>query len=142
MSAINIDAAAARSEGGVLLLGRVLIAALFIPAGWNHLTGLNGFAQYLASTGVPGPAIAWAVIGAVVEFFGGLALLVGFQARYAALALAVFTIAAAVLGHPYWAADAASVRNQYIHFYKDIAIAGGLLFVFARGAGPLSIDRR
>jgi putative oxidoreductase len=142
MSATSIDRAAARSEGGVLLLGRVLIAALFIPAGWGHLTGVSGFAQYLASTGVPGPAIAWAVVGAVVEFFGSLALLVGFQTRYAALGLAVFTLIAALLGHPYWSADAASMRGQLAHFYKDIAIIGGLLFVFARGAGPLSVDRR
>jgi putative oxidoreductase len=142
MSAVNIDRAAARGEGGVLLLGRVLVAALFLPAGWSHLTGISGFAQYLASAGVPGPAIVWAVVAAVVEFFGSLALLVGFRTRYAALALGAFTVVAAVLGHPYWAADAASMRGQQIHFYKDIAIVGGLLFVFARGAGPLSIDRR
>lgn len=142
MSATSIDRVAARSEGVVLLLARVLIAALFIPAGWGHLTNVSGFAQYLGSTGVPGPAIAWAVVGAVIEFFGSLALLVGFQARLAALALAAFTLIAAILGHPYWAADAASMRNQYIHFYKDIAIVGGLLVLFARGAGPLSIDRR
>jgi putative oxidoreductase len=56
--------------------------------------------------------------------------------------LILFTAFAAYFGHPYWSADAAAQMNQRIHFYKDVAIIGGLLFLFVRGAGPISIDRR
>ena len=142
MVARTIDAIATRGEGVFLLLGRLAIAALYIPAGYKHLTGLNGFAQFLASEGVPGPAIAWAIAGALVEFFGSLAILAGFKTRLAALLLIAFTIGAAVLGHPFWAAPEAMFQSQYINFFKNLAIAGGLLFVFVRGPGPISIDRR
>lgn len=139
---MSIDRVATRSEGPVLLIGRVAIAALFLPVGWNHLIGIPGFAQYLATTGLPGPALGWAIVGAIVEFFGSLAILVGFKTRYAALALFIFTVVAAFTGHPYWTAAAAQRMGQQMNFWKDIAIAGGLLFVFVRGAGPLSFDRR
>src|SRR5579875_158197 len=104
---MSIDTVAVRSEGPVLLLGRIGFAALYLPAGWNHLTGVTGFAQYLATTGLPGPALGWAIVGAIIEFFGSLAVLVGFKTRYAALALFVFTLIAGFTGHPYWKADAA-----------------------------------
>lgn len=139
---MSIDAVAVRSEGPVLLIGRLAIGALFIPAGWHHLTALNGFAQYLGSKGLPGPAIGWAVAGAVVEFFGSLAIVFGLKTRYAALALALFTVIAAFTGHPYWTLQDAARQANEMNFWKDIAIAGGLLFVFVRGAGPISLDRR
>lgn len=142
MVARSIDTFAVRGEGVFLLLGRLAIGALYVPGGYRHLTGLNGFAQYLAAHGVPGPAIAWAVVGALIEFFGSLAIVVGFKTRTAALLLILFTIVAAVVGHPFWAAPEAQFQAQYTNFFKNLAIIGGLLFVFARGAGPISIDRR
>jgi putative oxidoreductase len=67
----------------------------------------------------------------------------GLKTRYAAALLILFTIGAALIGHPYWTIpDAAQKAQQKIHFFKDVAIIGGLLFVFVRGAGPISIDRR
>jgi putative oxidoreductase len=138
-----IDAVARRGEAPILLLARVAVAALYVPSGWSKLMNIAGFAGVLASKGLPGPAMAWAVIGAVVEFFGSLAILLGFKTRYAALLLIVFTLVAAFLSHSYWTlADPAAMRNQSIHFWKNIAIIGGLLFLFVRGAGPLSVDRR
>jgi putative oxidoreductase len=138
----GVDAIARRGEAAVLLLGRVALVALYLPSGWGKLTNLAGFAAVLASKGLPGPAMAWAVVGAVVEFFGSLAILLGFRTRYAALLMIVFTLFAAFLSHRYWAvADPGLMRNQFIHFWKNIAIVGGLLFLFVRGAGPLSIDR-
>jgi putative oxidoreductase len=77
-----------------------------------------------------------------VEFFGSLAVLVGFKTRYAALALIAFTIGATLIGHPFWAAPEGQLEAQTINFFKNLAIIGGLLFVFVRGAGPISIDRR
>jgi len=138
-----MDAVARRAEAPALLLGRVALAALYLPSGWGKLTNLGGFAGVLASKGLPGPAMAWAVIGAAVEFFGGLAILLGFKTRHAALLMIVFNLFAVFLSHQYWTiADAAGMRNQFIHFWKDIALIGGFLFLFVRGAGPLSIDRR
>jgi putative oxidoreductase len=137
-----IDAWAARGEGAILLIGRILIGALYLPGGYRHLADISGFAKYLGSTGLLGPAVAWAVVAAIVEFFGGLAIVLGVATRYAALLLVAFTVIAALLAHQFWAADAAAYRLQYIQFWKNIAITGGLLFVFVRGAGPLSIDRK
>jgi putative oxidoreductase len=147
MASRILDSVAARNEGVILLLGRLAIGILYAPSGFGKLTGihgpgLSGFAQYLAGKGVPGPAIAWAVVAAAVEFFASAAIVLGLQTRLAALLLAVFTVAAAVLGHPFWAVAADQYQNQYVHFLKDVAIIGGLLYVFVRGAGPISIDRR
>jgi putative oxidoreductase len=139
----GVDAIAHRAEAPILLLGRVALAALYLPSGWGKLMNIAGFAGVLAAKGLPGPAMAWAVVGAIVEFFGSLALLLGFKTRHAALLMIVFTLFAAFLSHNYWTiADHAVMRNQFIHFWKDIAIIGGLLFLFVRGAGSLSLDRR
>ena len=138
----SIDSVAAAGEGLFLLLGRVLIGILYIPGGYHHLTDLNAFAHQLASSGVPGPAMAWAIVGALIEFFASLAVVVGWKTRWAALLLMAFTVGASLIGHPFWAAPEAQFRNQYIHFSKNLAIIGGLLFVFVRGPGPISIDRR
>ena len=147
MVARVLDSIAARSDGPILLLGRVLIGILYLPSGFGKLTGirgpgLDGFAHYLAGKGVPGPAIAWAVVAAAVEFFGGLLLVLGFKTRVVAVLLVGFTIVAAILAHAFWAAPSEQYQAQYANFFKNIAICGGLLYVFVRGAGPLSIDRR
>src|SRR5215469_8388113 len=148
MLARTVDAIAERGEGLLLLLGRLAIGALYLPSGFGKLTGINGpgvrgFATYLTAHGVPGPAIAWSGVAAVVEFFASLAVVLGLKTRYAAALLILFTIGAALIGHPYWTIpDAAQKAQQKIHFFKDVAIIGGLLFVFVRGAGPISIDRR
>src|SRR5579859_6190444 len=111
MVARVLDSIATRSDGPILLLGRLLIGILYLPSGFGKLTGihgpgLNGFAQYLASKGVPGPAIAWAVLAATIEFFGSAALILGLQTRLAATLLVGFTVVAAILGHPFWAVPA------------------------------------
>ncbi|HEV2546631.1 MAG TPA: DoxX family protein [Stellaceae bacterium] len=139
----SIDAVARRGEAPILLLGRAALAALYLPSGWSKLTNIAGFAGVLATKGLPGPAMAWAVVGAAVEFFGSLAILLGFKTRYAALLMIVFTLFAAFLSHNYWTiTDPTAMRNQFIHFWKDIALIGGFLVLFTRGAGPLSVDRR
>jgi putative oxidoreductase len=143
-----VDTIAARGEALLLLLGRLAIAALYVPSGFGKLTGINGpgirgFAHYLVVHGAPGPAIAWSAVAAVVELFGSVAILLGLKTRYAAALLILFTIGAALIGHAYWTIpDAAQKAQQKIHFFKNVAIIGGLLFVFVRGAGPISIDRR
>ncbi|WP_309638216.1 DoxX family protein [Methylibium sp.] len=122
------------------LIGRLLIALLFIPAGISKLTGFAGTVGYIASKGLPMPTVA-AVIAVVVELGLGLALLVGFKARWAALGLALFTLAAGVLFHNFWAVPPEQVMAQQINFFKNLAIVGGLLFIVAFGAGPKAIDK-
>ncbi|HEX7969237.1 MAG TPA: DoxX family protein [Stellaceae bacterium] len=144
----TFDNLATRNQGPLLLLGRLAIGVLYVPSGFGKLTGINGpgltgFAGYLASHGVPGPAIAWSVVAAVIEFFASVAIVVGFQTRLAALLMILFTIIAAFIGHPYWTmTDPAQIALNKVHFFKDITIIGGLLYVFVRGAGPISVDRR
>ena len=142
-----LESVAVRGEGVFLLLARLTIGILYAPSGFGKLTGihgpgLDGFAQYLAGKGVPGPAIAWAAVAAGVEFFASVAIVLGFQTRLAALLLAVFTVVAAFIGHPFWAAAPDQYQAQYNNFFKDIAIVGGLLYIFVLGAGSISIDRR
>ena len=123
------------------LLGRILIALLFIPAGISKITGFQGTVGYIASKNLPLPQVA-AVGTIVVEIAVGVALLVGFKARYAALVLAAFTLAATVIFHNYWAMEGQMAFTNQLMFFKNLAVIGGLLFVAAFGAGPLSLDNR
>lgn len=123
------------------LVGRILLASLFVPAGFGKIAGFAGTVGYAAAAGLPLPQVGVA-IGLLIELLGGLALLVGFRARWAALALAVFTVVAAFFFHKYWAVPDAQVMMQKLNFTKNIAIAGGLLAFAAFGAGRLSLDAR
>ncbi|WP_171022520.1 MULTISPECIES: DoxX family protein [unclassified Variovorax] len=118
------------------LIGRILVATLFIPAGFGKLMGFSGTVGYITSAGLPLPEIA-AVIAIVVELGLGIALLVGFKTRLVSLIMAIFTVATALFFHKFWA-DA----TQNIQFFKNMAIAGGLLSFAAFGAGRFSIDKR
>lgn len=123
------------------LLGRILLALMFVLAGVGKLGDIAGTAGYIASGGVPF-ASAVAVAVGVFEVVAGLALVIGFQARWAALAMAGFTIAASVLFHPFWSLPADQAYVQQLLFMKNVSVAGGLLLVAALGAGPLSLDAR
>jgi putative oxidoreductase len=125
----------------IALVGRALIAFLFIPAGVGKLLGFAGAVGYIASKGLPLPEVA-AVIAIVIELGLGIALLIGFKTRIVAVVLAVFTIATAIIFHNYWAAPDAMKMMQQINFNKNMAIAGGLLALAAFGPGRLSVDKR
>ena len=140
MATVTGRAAAPPTEGVALLLGRLALAAIFLWSGFGKLTNLGGFADSLAHQGVPAPW-ALAVIGACVEFFGGLAVAAGFRARWAALLMAGFTVVATLIAHRFWEVHDAGRMAQQINFLKNLAIVGGFLVLFARGAGPLSVDR-
>jgi putative oxidoreductase len=122
------------------LVGRILLAIMFITSGFGKLTGFDGTVGYIASKHLPLPQVG-AVIAILAELGGGLLLLVGFKARWAALALAIFTLAAGILFHDFWNADAASKMMQSINFWKNVTIAGGMLTVFAFGPGRYSVDK-
>ena len=125
----------------IALVGRILIAYLFIPAGISKLMGFAGTVGYITSAGLPLPQVA-AAVAIIVELGFGIALLLGFKTRISAIVLAVFTVMAAVLFHKYWSAPDAMKMMQQINFNKNIAIAGGLLAFAAFGPGRLSVDKR
>ena len=122
------------------LLGRTLLALIFITSGFGKITGFEGTVGYIASKGLPLPQLG-AIIAIIVEVGGSILLVIGYKARWAALALAIFTLAAAILFHNYWAVEAAEKMGQQINFWKNISMAGGMLMVFAHGAGRYSVDK-
>ena len=128
-------------QNPVSLVGRILLAALFLPAGIGKLTGFAGTVGYITSVGLPLPQVA-AAIALVVEIVGGIALITGFGTRFAALALAVFTVVASAFFHNYWAVPAEQQMIQQLMFFKNIAVVGGLLTLAAWGAGSWSLDAR
>lgn len=117
-----------------MVAGRVLISFMFIMSGIGKITGLEGQQGYMEMMGVPGFLIYPAIL---VEVLGGLAVLLGYQARIGALLLAGFCVVSGVLFH-----FDPSDQMQMISFYKNLAIAGGFLFIVAMGPGKLSIEGR
>lgn len=120
----------------ITLIARVFLSILFILAGWAKLTGLEGTAQYFGAIGLPMPMVTAILVG-LVEFVGGVAILVGFKTRIAALIVALFTIGATLVAHMDFATDAHALMAQ-----KNLAITGGLLLLAQLGAGAFSIDGR
>ncbi len=122
------------------LLARILLALIFVVSGFGKLADISGTAGYIASSGLP-LASALAVAAGLLELLAGIALIVGWQARWAALALAIFTLVASVLFHAFWAMPEAQQYMQQLMFLKNIAITGGLLMIVAFGAGSIGLDR-
>ena len=124
-----------------MLVGRILLALVFLVAGWRKLMALAGTAGYFAKLGLPMPEVlAWVAI--VIELGGAILLIVGWQTRFAALLLALFTVIAAFAAHRFWEFDAAQQANQMNHFLKNLAIVGGMIILAATGPGALSVDAR
>ena len=123
------------------VIGRILLALIFVMSGFSKITGFEGTAGFMASKGMP--LVTLFLIGAIVlEIGGGLSLIAGFKARWGALALIVFTIPATLIFHNFWALEGGEAFTQQIMFMKNLAMMGGLLMVMAFGAGPLSVDAR
>lgn len=122
------------------LVGRILLVVMFITSGFGKVTGFEGTVGYITSKHLPMPQVA-AIIAILCELGAGILVLIGFKARWAAIVLAIFTVAAGILFHDFWNADAASKMMQQINFWKNISIAGGFLMVFAFGPGRYSMDK-
>ena len=138
---MNVAVPYTTTQNTAALVGRILLAVIFITSGFAKITGFEGTVGYIASKHLPLPQLG-AIIAIVVELGGGILLAVGFKARWAGLALAIFTLAAGFLFHDFWNADAAAKMGQQINFWKNVAIAGGMLMVFAFGPGAYSVDKR
>lgn len=129
------------AQDTLALIGRVLIALLFVPAGFGKISGFAGVVGYIGAVGLPLPQLG-AIVAIVVELGLGLLLLVGYKTRIVSIVLAVFTVATAVFFHNYWGMPAEKAYVNQLMFFKNIAIAGGLLSIAAFGAGRFSIDKR
>lgn len=122
----------------LVVLGRLLIGAMFVQSDFAKLTNIQGTTAYIASSGRPAFS-ALAVLAGLLEFLGGLAIVLGLEARWAALLLAGFTLAASVLFHRYWVVPANERHVTQLLFIKNSAVAGGLLIIAALGSGPASL---
>jgi putative oxidoreductase len=114
------------------IAARILMAQIFIVSGWSKLTGYAGTRQYMEAAGLPGFLLPLVIL---TELGGGILLLVGYKARWVALALAGFTLLSALIFHL-----KPGDQQQMINFMKNLAMAGGLLLVVRSGAGAPSLD--
>jgi putative oxidoreductase len=131
-----------RINDTALLVGRFLLAALFLPSGISKAMGFAAFSASLAAKGLP-YADVWAAAAIAIEVLGPIALILGIAPRWTSLALIAFVIMATVTTHRYWEfADATARRAQEINFYKNAGILAGLLFYFVSGAGVWSVSGR
>lgn len=125
-----------RSFPRIAALGRVMLAAIFLWSGYGKISDQASALGYIQSVNLPAPEVAlWVAIA--VELLGGLALAVGFKTRLVAAGLALFCLASALVFH-----TAFNDQNQLINFFKNIAMAGGLLQLVAFGAGSFSLDHQ
>lgn len=111
-------------------VGRALLGALFLISGILKIGGFAGTAGWMASAGLPLASLLL-VVTIVLETGGGLTLITGWNARWGALALALFLVPTTLIFHGFWSADAANFQNQLNHFLKNVSILGGMLVVFA-----------
>lgn len=128
------------SHAILTLLSRILLSLVFILAGVQKLGGIEGLAGYISTIGFPSSiALAWAAT--IFEIVVGIAILIGFQTKWASLALAVFCIFTGVVFH-YGASAGGTDQMQMIMFFKNLGLAGGFLALAASGAGAYSVDAK
>jgi putative oxidoreductase len=122
------------------LVGRILLGGIFVVSGYGKLMGLAAFAASLEKNGVP-YASALAPVGASVEFFGGVAIVIGVEVRAAALLMIAFVIVATLISHRFWELQDAARRTQLTQFSKNMAIIGGFALLHAAGGGRFAVER-
>jgi putative oxidoreductase len=122
------------------LVGRILLALIFIISGFGKIMGFDATLGYIRSAGLPFAQLS-AIAAIVVELGGGILLVVGWKARWAAAALFLFVLVAAFYFHAFWASPPDQVMMQQIQFLKNLGIMGGMLYIMAYGSGPYSVDK-
>ena len=129
-------------QNPLALVGRILLALMFVLAGVSKIGGFAGTVGYMQAKGVPAASLL-AVLTIILELGGGLALVFGFHTRWVALAMGLFTILVSLIFHNYWAmADAQQIANNQLFFMKNISVAGGMFVLAAFGAGAFSLDAK
>ena len=124
----------------VLLVGRVLLGGIFVFSGSFKVTAVAAFAATLERRGVPFAPVM-GVIGAYVEFLGGLAIVLGIELRYTSALMIAFVIVATLISHRFWEMSGEPRAAQQTQFVKNVAIAGGFLLLHAAGGGRLALER-
>ncbi|OFZ18501.1 MAG: hypothetical protein A2X94_00730 [Bdellovibrionales bacterium GWB1_55_8] len=128
-----------QSFGTIALVGRILLAIIFITSGLAKIPGWSENVQYMQSRGIPAvPVFLFPAI--FIEVIGGFSVLLGFKARLGAAALAIFLIPTSLIFHNFWALEGIEQQMQLVNFLKNLAIMGGLLQIIANGAGGASLD--
>ena len=122
------------------LLGRIVLAVIFVVSGFGKLTGFDGTTGYIASKGLPMPQLL-AAVSILIELGGGLAVIIGWKTRWAALAFIVFLIVITPIFHNYWAVPQEQMMGQQINFMKNLSMLGGFLLLLGFGPGRYSLDR-
>jgi putative oxidoreductase len=125
-----------RTRDGALLAARILLMLLFVVFGWDKLTKFGDTIGYMTQTGVPDAPFA----AVVMELFIGVGLAVGLMTRLLALLMAVYTLATAIIGHPFWSMTGGAAVDAELNFFKNISIIGGLLAIYVGGGGRYSVD--
>lgn len=129
------------ARDAVLLAARILLASLFLIAGFDKATNLPAATAFMATSNVPLPEL-YASIAAAIELAGGAALVFGMVTQIVAPLFVVYVFLTAVIGHPYWTVVGPAHDNMLFHFWKNIAICGGFLLLAMEGAGTWSIDHQ
>ena len=128
-------------QNPLALIGRILLALMFVLAGFSKIGGFAGTVGYMQAKGIPAASVL-AVLTIVLELGGGLALVFGFYTRWAALALGLFTLLVTFIFPNFWAQPEAQQMMQQLLFMKNISVAGGMFVLAAFGAGAFSLDAK
>ena len=123
------------------LAGRILLALLFVIAGFGKIAGFDGTVGYMASKGLPMPQVLL-VLTILLELGGGLLLMIGWKVRWVTLAFVLWLIPTTLIFHKFWGIEAGQVQNQMNHFLKNVSIMGGMLLLWAWGPGAYSVDKK
>ena len=124
----------------VLLIGRVLLGGIFVFSGYFKVTAVAAFAASLERRGVPFASVM-GVIGAYVEFLGGLAIVLGIEVRYTSVLMIGFVIVATLISHRFWELQDAARAAQQTQFLKNVGIAAGFFLLHAAGGGRIALER-
>jgi putative oxidoreductase len=133
------DFGAGRIRNEVILIARFLLALLFLIFGWSKLGDYSGTVAYMTQSGAPLPTIA-ALVAIVVEFVLSIAIILGIWTRPLAVVLALYSLATAYIGHPYWSMEGVDRSANMINLYKNFSIIGGFMLLYLTGPGKYSVD--
>ena len=123
------------------LIGRILLAVMFVISGWGKITGFSGTVDSIAGKELPIPQVL-AAIAIAIELGAGLAIVFGWKTRWAAVAMMVFLVVITPIFHAFWNVPADQATMQLINFMKNLSILGGMILLFAWGPGRYSVDER
>lgn len=141
MNLINcVNSVFEQQRDWLILIARIALVIIFLYSGWGKMTDFSGTVAYFTAQGIPAPSLA-AVIAVFMEVIVALALLLGIQVRICAFAFVLFTLGTAVFGHAYWLQEGPARLANLLNFYKNIAIAGGLLLLCVTGSGRFALKR-